>query len=192
MITQEHLKTVLSYNKDTGLFYWKRHPLGDLASPSQQKRWASAFIGKKAGCLKNTGYIVIRIAGKYYQAHRLAWLYIYGKHPENEIDHIDGNKANNAIANLRDVNNKTNLRNASLSKRNQSGVCGVFWHKSNKKWFAQIGYNNQVIKLGFFDDFFEAVCVRRSKQNELGFHKNHGKPSLRPKNNTNTTQTRIN
>lgn len=87
MLTVERLRELLDYDPETGVFRWKE--------PRRKCR-----VGEVAGSLRKDGYVKIQVDGRFYQAHRLAWLCVYGVWP-SAIDHIDGNRANNAIANLR-------------------------------------------------------------------------------------------
>ena len=163
MITQEHLKEILEYNIETGVLNWK------------EKRNSRALKGSRAGGLHPNGSIVIGINGKYYLAHRLAWLYVYGEFPKKNIDHINHNRTDNRIKNLRDVNNTENLRNCGLSCKNTSGYSGVSYSKTRRKWIASVKYNQKSIYIGGYDTPEEAAEGAISKRLELGFHRNHGK-----------------
>ena len=100
MITQEYLKSILHYNENTGIFTWI-YKISDKIT-----------IGQKAGCLHHTGYNMIQINKKMYLSHRLAYLYYYGNLPKM-IDHIDRNRNNNKINNLRPTNYKENRLNSN-------------------------------------------------------------------------------
>lgn len=126
--------------------------------------------GQEAGALSGRGYRNIRIEGKYYLAHRLIWKLLYGEDPE-EIDHINGNRSDNRITNLRSVCHYENMRNRKRGSDNTSGVMGVSWHKVNSKWRARIGEE----LLGDFDKFEDAVAARKQAEKELGYHPNHGR-----------------
>ena len=115
------------------------------------------------------GYTSIMISGKNYRAHRLAWLYVYGYLPEHEIDHIDRDKSNNKIDNLRHVSCSCNKRNVGLRQDNTSGIKGVYWDKQSDKWRAQITANNKQHHLGLFTDFTEAVCTRLAAEQCLNW-----------------------
>ena len=138
--TAEIVRSLLIYDQDTGFFFWKIN------------RRAGAKSKDKAGHLiKHSGYINIRINGKGYMAHRLAWLHVYGHWPELEIDHIDGVRTNNAMSNLRNVSrivNCQNLRSAPTRNVN-SGLLGVY--PNGKKWRARITVLKKPISLGTFD-----------------------------------------
>ena len=144
MLTQERLKEVLDYDSETGLFFWKR-------------KVSNIPIGKAAGALQNKGYIQITIDSRNYLAHRVAWLYVYGEWPKNQIDHINRDKKDNCISNLRDVSNSTNQINIGLRSHNSSGVTGVVKSaKPHRPWAAQINRNNKKIFLGYFKTVQEA------------------------------------
>jgi hypothetical protein len=132
------LKTVLKYNRRTGVFTWKK------------KTSRKTVIGKAAGGLDMAGYIVIGYGGKNYYAHRLAWLYVYGYIPK-QLDHKDGNRSNNAISNLRECSHTQNVFNSKISKSNTSGYKGVSWHEKAGKWESYVCHNNSKKYLGLFD-----------------------------------------
>ena len=141
-ITQEELQAVLDYDENTGIFTWK------VAAARSVK------AGDEAGGINNTGYRRIRIEGKRYQAHRLAWLYMTGSFPINHIDHIYGNKLDNRIANLRDVPTRENQQN---TKNHRNGkLVGCSWNKQHKKWHAQIGINGKNKHLGYYETELDA------------------------------------
>lgn len=104
-LTQAQLRTILSYDIETGAFTW-------LVS----KKGPGAFAGRRAGSTRHDGYIQIKLEGRKYWAHRLVWLWMYGFWPDQNIDHIDGNPSNNAISNLRDVSQSFNVHNIRKEK----------------------------------------------------------------------------
>jgi len=161
-LTQDALKGLLDYNVSTGDFYWK-------------KRRSGVSKQLKAGWKENNGYWRIKIDGVKYQAHRLAWLYTTGNWPKDQIDHIDGDRLNNSIFNLRVVDNQTNCCNTQLRSNNTSGVVGVSWHKRHNKWQVSIGIDNVLKYIGRFDDFEEACFERKLAEKRYGFHENHGR-----------------
>ncbi len=163
MITQSELKELLDYDPETGVFIWKKKVANRVK------------IGDIAGCLDiSTGYIVFMIKGKRYRAHRLAWFYIYGEWPKDQIDHINHVRDDNRIVNLREVTRQENLKNASLSKNNKSDVTGVHWYKANKEWRAQIMVNGKYIHLGYFNDKHDAAMTRKEAEIKYEYHENHG------------------
>lgn len=162
MLTQSRLKELLHYCPDTGVFT-------RLTGNNRVK------VGSIAGCLAGLGYSQIRIDRKKYYSHRLAFLYIEGAFPKNNTDHINGVKADNRWSNLRAVTQAENLRNQKKRNTNTSGIMGVHRHKG--KWVAQIKVGGKLLYLGFFADFFEACCARKSIELKYGYHPNHGRTS---------------
>jgi hypothetical protein len=165
MITQHELKESLTYDPVTGQFIW--------LAPS---KFSNIKPGSIAGSLKHDGYVQVKVRGKRYYAHRLAWLYMSGEFPKNFIDHIDGNKANNSWINLREATNAQNQRNSKMNVKNTSGVKGVSWHKKSHKWQAHIGLEDGRNKnLGSFNSIEEAKKVVEEYRSKLhGEFANHG------------------
>ena len=141
MITQNELKRILDYNKETGIFTRK------VSTPIFK-------IGEVAGCLDNTGYLKIGINYKRYLNHRLAWLYIHGEFPKGQIDHINGIKTDNRIENLRVVTSRQNSQNQKCHR--EGHLVGATYLKKSKKWRAQIYINGKVNILGSFETQQEA------------------------------------
>lgn len=138
MLTQAELKKHVHYDPDTGIFTRITH---SSASPA----------GSILGC-NSHGYLVFYVCNKLYSAHRLAWLYYYGRWPERHLDHINRIRSDNRIANLREVDDQKNAFNTSLSKNNTTGYIGVAWHKQRNKYRAYIKINRRQISLGLYDD----------------------------------------
>ncbi len=160
------IKSLVDYNPDNGEFRWK------CSRGNKQS-------GSLAGYLRH-GYITIKINGKQYAAHRIAWLLTHGMWPNGDIDHINGNILDNRIINLRDVDRTTNLRNMTISSLNTSGITGVHWCKTWGKWKAQISGDGKRVVLGSFDNLLDAVCARKSAEIEYGYHPNHGRQPQPP------------
>lgn len=157
-LTAELLRSLLNYDPATGEFSWKVR-CGMRGLP-----------GKVTGHTRGE-YRQITVRQKNYRAHRLAWLHHYGRWPKGEIDHIDGDKHNNAITNLREVTLTVNQRNRSLPSNNTSGVIGVCWHKGSERWHASIGAKY----VGSFRNLSDAKAARRRAEREHGYHENHGR-----------------
>lgn len=130
------VREALSYAPSTGEFHWRRSTRGRRA-------------GSLAGGVNSTGYVQIRLGGKLYKAHRLAWLHHYGSWPARMIDHINRDKSDNRIMNLRDVGRSENSRNRDRLSNNTSGFTGVSQDRRTGKWGAYI-------RLGYFDTPEEA------------------------------------
>lgn len=145
-MTREELMESLSYDPNTGVFRWKNTTCKKLKP------------GDVAGAIDRTkGYRRIGIRGEKHGAHRLAWLYVHGHWPSEHIDHIDGNRDNNAIANLREATNGENLRNRGPQRDNTSGFKGVTWDRERGKWTAQINLRGKHHHLGRFDNKKDAA-----------------------------------
>ena len=159
-MTQRELKRILKYDKETGVFIWKRKGFGGRG----------IYVGMVAGAKRSDGYIIIGIDQKNYLAHRLAFLYVKGYLPENQVDHKDRVRDNNCWDNLREVTHSCNLRNCKISKNNNSGITGVYWHKQTQKWMARIGVENKKDKyLGVFDNLKDAAKARYAAEIDLGY-----------------------
>ena len=159
-ITQEHLKKLLHYDPETGLFT-------RLVGRGPAKK------GSIAGSLGNKGYICIEVDGVKYKAHRLAFLYVLGWMPP-QVDHDDHVKSNNRWKNLNPANQLINQRNAARRKDNTSGITGINWYERNKMWVARISVNRKRIHLGYFTDKPDAIAARKAADIKYGFHENHG------------------
>ena len=175
MITQEYLKECLNYNEVDGSFVWKSRPLSHFNCSNSFKMWNKRFSGKESGHIKKScGYLVICINDFRHQAHRLAWLYFYGDEPSENMDHINHDRTDNRIVNLRIASHEVNGRNTSKYKSNTSGVSGVHWKKNSKKWCARFRMHGKVTNVGLFDDIKEAEIAIKKARTEAGFHVNHG------------------
>ncbi len=136
-LTIERLRECLSYDSNTGVFTWLLSGAG-WVRPGDVAGWESH------------GYRRIHIDKKYYYAHRIAWFYIHGEWPKEQIDHIDGDRCNNRIVNLRAATNSENAYNKKMTRRNTSGHKGVYFHKAAKKWTAMIRSKSGHIYLGLY------------------------------------------
>lgn len=153
----------MTYREETGVFRWKK------ALSNRVK------VGEVAGSFTDR-YVIISIDSKRYVAHRLAWLYVTGKFPNGEIDHVDQDTKNNRFNNLRDVTSKVNAQNKPKRRDNKSGITGVSWDKTTKKWVVRIKdaegkYRNR----GRFTSICEAKSARDKALKELGYSERHGK-----------------
>ncbi len=139
-MTRDRLVELLHYNRYTGEFRWRIKKSG-------------IRYGHIAGYVNNYGYVCIRLDGKRYVAHRLAWMYEYGEFPSMCLDHKNGNPADNRISNLREA---TVSQNGANSKSRRYGLKGCHWDKVNKKWVAKLQKNGKSIHLGRFSSEQEA------------------------------------
>lgn len=125
--------------------------------------------------LSTHGYRVGRVDGVEYRASRLAWKMMTGTEPLI-MDHINGVKDDDRWENLRSVETKTNNCNRKISSRNTSGYTGVYWTARKRKWRATIKFDGKIIYLGYHRNIEDAAKARRTAEENLGYHKNHGRP----------------
>lgn len=156
MLTAFKLNKRLYYNPDTGNFRWLN-------------------TGLIAGWSDKNGYRRIQISGKRYAAHRLAFLYVTGKFPNGQIDHINHDRSDNRFKNLRDVTPSENQRNRTLSKNNTSGYSGIYWHERDNAWRVVLYINNKNTYIGQRKLLHDAVKVLEKALIKHNFHPNHGK-----------------
>ena len=138
MITQSELKELIHYNPDTGVFT-------RISSPRKHN------IGIIKTCASSgTGYFLIGLFGKLYYAHRLAWLYVHGVWPKEQIDHINRDKIDNRLVNLREASSAQNRNNIGIRSSNKSGFKGVSYDKRAGAWRALIGIDGKQKHLGYY------------------------------------------
>ena len=152
MLTQQRLLELLDCDQSTGLFRWKD---------------GRVDRGSFGGYRQSDGYLQIKIDGKFYVSHRLVWLVAHGEFPKNQIDHINRDKKDNRISNLRDVKPFENMQNVGMKKHNSSGFKGVSWEKSVKKWRSQLCVNGRRIHIGYYDNPIDAGGAYMDKRTEL-------------------------
>lgn len=176
------LRKLVRYNPDTGKLFWNEREESDFppvkrgSSPFLTGTWNRRHAGKEAFCQTNKkGYKVGKLLGRYAAAHRVAWAMAYGRWPINQIDHINGDRSDNRLRNLREVTLVENSRNTKRPSTNTSGHIGVGYHKNVGKWFAHISVSRKMRHLGYFADKADAIAARLTAERELGFHPNHGR-----------------
>jgi hypothetical protein len=154
-IQRDALRALLSYYPESGDFIWNV-AVNSRAQPSSI-----------AGSLNQDGYLQIGIDGRRYYAHRLAWLHFYGELPTHGIDHINGDRADNRIANLRLATHAQNAANAKRCRTNRSGLKGV--SSSHGKWRARISPKGKCLGLGTFNSPEDAhAAYVATAQSEFG------------------------
>jgi len=170
------LDDLLRYDCQTGKLYWRLRPRHYFAGKTSAGIWNNRYAGREAFTAIGThGYRRGRIFDRAYGAHRIAWAIFYGKWPDGNIDHINGDPSDNSIMNLRVVDAVENARNSKIPAHNTSGTIGVSWHKRCRKWAAHITLHQKKKHLGLFIEKSDAIAARMSANLTFGFHKNHGR-----------------
>jgi len=137
-ITQQRLKELFSYDKETGLFV-------------RIKAISNTKIGDVLRKKDSKGHLQVRIDGKMYSVHRLVWLYVFGVFPSGQIDHINGIRSDNRFNNLRNVSKSINAQNIhGARKDSKTKLLGASFHKASGKYVSQISINKKIIHLGLF------------------------------------------
>lgn len=138
-LTAQRLRELLHYDPETGVFTW-----------AVSKR-NGVIRGRPAGCVSaRLGYVVIRLDGTLYYAHRLAWLYVHDTFPTMHIDHINGEPSDNRIVNLRDVSNAINRQNERRARVNNLSTGSLGVHKSGTRFVSQISHEGKCTYIGIF------------------------------------------
>lgn len=172
--TNEYLGECLDYNHDTGILSWKFRPPPHFKNERAFKSWNARFAGKEAFTSEDSlGYKQGSINNHTYRSHRIIWKLVYDTVPEH-IDHINGNRTDNRIINLRSVNQQENLKNQKKRVNNTSGVNGVFWNEKRNCWISAIRFAGKNKHLGCFKNLEDAVDVRKKAEIQYGYHPNHG------------------
>ena len=175
----DDLRKILDYDPVTGILTWKPRSVemfkaGRPTAEHARAWWNARYAGKQAGAI-SLGYLKVSVFDLRIQAHRVCWAIHYGEWPEGQIDHINGDRTDNRIANLRVVTNAENMRNKKRPANNISGVVGVYWEALANRWRAGIGVDGAWHSLGVFTSFDEACAARAAAELKLGFHPNHGR-----------------
>jgi hypothetical protein len=176
VLTPAELRKLVSYDAETGVFRWR--PRAELWFESRRsfKVWNKSYAGEQCFHTPDTsGYATAVILGRLVSGHRIAWAIHYGEWPADQIDHINGDKLDNRIRNLRVVTALENSRNSKRPVNNTSGVVGVRYSKRLDRWLAAIGSGPTRQHLGCFTSFEDAVNVRKEAERKLGYHPNHGR-----------------
>jgi len=156
LIVLTSISKIVSYNAETGCFTFIEKPAVSRANNIFNAKYA----GKPAGYKNSQGYLVIghNLNGSplIARCHRLAWFMTFGEVPKDQIDHINRDRTDNRIVNLRNVSNAENARNRGLHKKNISGTAGVSWKASRNKWLARVKVDYQEHYIGYFTDAAQA------------------------------------
>lgn len=177
----ELIRKLLDYDPETGALTWRPRP-ADLFEPGarsaewRSRNWNSKHASKQAFTANDGwGYKTGAIYGRLTKAHIVAWAMMTGAWPAGDIDHLNGDRADNRWSNLREVTRAVNLRNAKRKPTNTSGHNGVHWRKDCRKWRAEITLDGQNTVLGLFPRIEDAVAARAAAETGHGFTARHGK-----------------
>lgn len=160
-------------------FYWLTRPREHFKSTGSWLAWNSRWSGRPAFTSYNgKGYktTTLTLYGVKHRIsmHRVVFALAYGRWPDGVIDHIDGDPQNNSLSNLRDVTQSENSRNSRMSKRNTSGITGVYWFEPARLWMALIGVNGKSKFLGYFKSKCDAANARKAAELKYDFTERHG------------------
>lgn len=170
------LPRLLRYEPNNGKLFWLERPVEMFPTQGAASWWNARFAGKEALNTDNHGYYSGTILRRGYLTHRVIWALIHGAWPPEAIDHINGDKSDNRLSNLRSVPHAENSRNTRLRTDNTSGRVGVYWCRRKSKWRAHIYLRSGRYKhLGYFVSFDEACVARATAERENCFHENHGR-----------------
>lgn len=178
-IEPSEVRSLLRYEPDTGKLYWLERGVslfrGKYPAQRSCRSWNARNAGKEAfTAVGASGYREGRIHNRIYRAHRVIWAIAHGEWPE-QVDHINGDRADNRLVNLRAVTRFQNARNTKLPITNTSGVMGVERHVGGTRWRARIKVNRRQIHLGYFVELSDAIAARKAAEKKYGFHANHGR-----------------
>ena len=178
-LTQDLLNEIFSYDAKTGVLYHRDRPRwmftkGYKGGETSWRTFNTQNAGKPICNLNGEGYLRVNIGGKRYLAHRIIWMMVHGEWPE-EIDHINGNRADNRLCNLRAVNRQENMRNLACRSDNTSGHTGVSYSKRDDVFVAYITVDGHAKVIGRYATAEQAAEARAKAQDEAGFHPNHGR-----------------
>lgn len=177
---QQTLRQLLDYDPEAGFLFWRiRDPSfftdGYRDAVGCARNWNSRFAGQRALTARHSnGYRHGIILGQDYLAHRVVWKWWHGSDPVI-VDHLNGVKDDNRVANLSSGTSADNAKNTPLQCNNTSGVVGVHLCNFTGRWRAEIWANGKNNRIGRFDNFEDAVAARRAAERKFGFHENHGR-----------------
>jgi hypothetical protein len=176
LLAPDVLRKLIEYDPETGELTWRPRSEEWFKTGASCRKWNTRFAGMAAFPKPTTlGYRSGRVAGQHLKGHRVAWAIHHGSWPDGFIDHINGDRADNRIENLRVVSRAGNNRNRKRPNVNTSGVIGVCRDKNTMKWQAYASHNGARLYFGSFDTVKEAAEARRIGIESLGFHPNHGR-----------------
>lgn len=177
-VTQALLKELLHYDPKTGHFTWRDRDRSRFKSDGEHRRWNTRYAWTRAGTLttKGSGYRLrkLMINKRLFTEHRLAFLYMKGRWPKNQIDHDNRDGTDNRWVNLVETDPLGNQKNRSKNINNTSGHTGVYWIGRRSKWMARVCVDGKSIYLGYYEDIAVAIQRVAECRAQHGFHPDHG------------------
>lgn len=164
--TPEQLRELLRYEPNTGKLFWKERPLSMFSTGRHCNVWNARYRDKEAFTATDEGYKQGTIFYKRYKAHRVAWAIHYGEWPNGQIDHVNRNRSDNRIVNMRIATNAQNQWNVAVRKESAIGFKGVVKSRGGNGWYARISVNGVRKNLGYFfdpEDAHAAYCKAAKK-----------------------------
>ncbi|MCD8514634.1 MAG: HNH endonuclease [Burkholderiaceae bacterium] len=155
MVSVQRLRELFDYDDEAGVLYWK-------------VSYGKAFKGNRAGYVNASGYMTVGLIGEKFRVHRIVWAVVHGAWPKHVIDHIDGNKLNNRIENLRSVSASVNMQNIRKpTKANTSGYLGVYWSQRRGGWMASLSTAGKQTRWGPYKTAERASEKYLTKKREM-------------------------
>lgn len=163
-ITQEYLRSLFHYDPETGVLTWKERPREHFVSNRGWNTWNVKNAGRRAGADCGPNYWRVSVDKRRYLLHRVIWMLVHGSWPV-VIDHLNGDRGDNRISNLRNTTKAENNKNRAMDTRNTSGVAGVSWNKRLSKWQSKLSRRH----LGFFEAKEAAIRARKAAESVHGY-----------------------
>lgn len=171
------LADILDYDPETGALFWKRREARHFSPKARAcdiAGWNTRHAGREAARILNSkGYVEVCIHNRRVCAHQVCFALYHGRWPSQSIDHIDGNRTNNRISNLREVSLQENARN--MRGRADGRHFGVYARPDRGDWVARIRCGGRTAHLGVFATESAAIDARKRAERRIGFHENHGR-----------------
>lgn len=183
IIPVDYLRECLIYCPNSGSLTWADRPEDHFLVRRAFLHFRKRHAGKPAlNAVNSNGYkqgaITFCGSAVALRAHVVAWAMGTGSWPDGQIDHINGDRLDNRLSNLREVSSVENGRNQKLRNTNSSGINGVHWRKDVAKWAACICVDGKTKHLGSFETVEDAAKARAAADLKYGFHSNHGRGSV--------------
>lgn len=181
-ITPELCRQLLRYEPETGKLFWRNRARDMFATDRAFASWTARYPGREA--FTNTipgGYKTGTILNSSHRAHRVIWAIVHGTWPISEIDHINGIRTDNRLANLRLVTSSENSRNCRRYSNNTSGHTGIYWYARRRNWIVKVAVEvGKHREIGKFRTLKEALAARDAAWAERGYSERHGSTEVTP------------